>query len=148
MATIYSLTHVEVVLVVLEVLLGEKLAEARVAERISLVRAQLEHRDDVGRGEVQALDLAVESRLSVAQGGRGELAGGRRTVVRLGVVVGVLAGLVGSAGDVEAGSLNGNLDVDLVQVLGHTEESGREVLGGLDHSVLALGSEHGDGALR
>lgn len=45
--------QIEIILVVLEVLLGEKWAERGIAERVSLVRAELKHSDDVGRRESQ-----------------------------------------------------------------------------------------------
>jgi len=142
-----SSTHVEVVLVILEVLLGEKLAEARVAERVGLVRAQLEHSDDVGGGEVETLHLTVESVDGAVERVRGELGGRSGAIGALGSVVRVLADLVRRAGVVEATGLDDDLDVNLVQVLGHTEEAGRKVLGGLDHSVLTFRAEDGDCAL-
>lgn len=53
-----SLSHltyyVMVILIVLEVLSGEQRAESRVAEGVGLIRAELEHVDDVSRSEGQA----------------------------------------------------------------------------------------------
>ena len=51
-----------VVLEVDEVLLGEQGAEGRVSKGISLISAELEHVDNVGRGEVECTrDLGVEA---------------------------------------------------------------------------------------
>jgi len=45
-----------------KVLFGEQSTELGVPKRVSLVRAQLEHGDSVGRGERVALDLALQAR--------------------------------------------------------------------------------------
>lgn len=62
--------------IVLEILLGEKLAESRVSKCVSLVRAELEHRKYVGTGEVDSLDLGLESGDSGVEGIVGEFASG------------------------------------------------------------------------
>lgn len=60
--------------------------------------------------------------------------------------IGVVADIVRCARVVHPRRLDEDLDVHLIQVLGHAEEAGGEVLGGLDHAVLGLGPEDGDGA--
>ena len=55
--------------------------------------------------------------------------------------VSVGANFIGSPGVVDSRVLDQNLDIDLVQVFRHAEETSCEVLGCLDHTILRFGTE-------
>jgi len=57
---------VKVVLVVLEVLSGEETAEGRVAERVGLVTAELQHGNGIGGGKVQG-SRDLQARISIVR---------------------------------------------------------------------------------
>lgn len=56
--------QIVVVLIVDEILLGEKVAESRVAESMSFIRAELEHGDGISDGQIQAENLKPPIRKS------------------------------------------------------------------------------------
>lgn len=140
--------QVVVVLVVDEVFLGEETAEAGVAESVGLVGAELEHINDIGGGEVEGTrNLRVQSGKSCVESVVGELGGNSATDATAAGNVGVGADVVRSTRVVDGRVLNKNLNVDLVKVLGDTEETSSKVLGSLDHAVLRLGAEDGKSIL-
>lgn len=57
----------------------------------------------------------------------------------------ICADFVGRARVVHATGLDENLQIDLIQVFRHAKEPSHEVLGRLDHAILRLGPEDGDG---
>lgn len=126
--------EVEVVLVVEEVFFAEEVAEGGVAERVGLVGAELQHGDGVCGGEVNAACLGLE-----AGDGGVECVDGEAVCD-----CAADAASTGDVGVVQAWLLDEDLDVDLVQILGHTEEASGKVLCCLDHAVLRLGSEDRD----
>jgi hypothetical protein len=77
----------------------------------------------------------------------GKLVGDGATDATTAGDVGVGADLICSTRVVDGRVLDQNLNVDLVQVLGDTEETSSKVLGSLDHTVLRLGTEDGEGVL-
>lgn len=140
--------QIVVVLVVDEVLLSEKTAEAGVAKSVGLVRAKLQHINDVGGSEVEgARNLRVESSKGCVESVVGELGGNSATDATTAGNVGVGADLVRSTRVVDGRVLDKDLDVDLVQVLRDTEETSSKVLSSLDHAVLRLGAEDGKSIL-
>lgn len=51
--------QIVIVFVVYEILLGEKIAESRVAESVSFIRAELKHSDGISDGQIQPEDLTT-----------------------------------------------------------------------------------------
>lgn len=140
--------QIVVVLVVDKVLFGEKAAELGVAQSIGLIRAELEHLDGICGSEVESTrDLSIESGESSVESIVGKLGGQSATDATTSGNVGVRADLVRGTGVVYSGVFHENLDVDLVQVLGHTEETGSKVFSSLDHTVLRLSTEDGQSIL-
>lgn len=139
---------VVVLLVDLELLLGEQRAELGISKRVRFVGAELKHRENVvgGEGEVardvgrEALSCGVEVGLHEFRGGRSadravcvvrvraglfrreERSVEERTVVRSSTHIVRSTRVVGS------GLLDRDLDADLVEILGNAEESSSEVV--------------------
>jgi hypothetical protein len=112
--------QVEVVLVVQEVLLREKVAESRVTEGMGLVRAKLEHGNGIGGREIDTASLRLETGKRRVKSVGGKLGGYGAPDTATGGNVGVIAGLVGGTRVVETLCLNDEFNVDFIQVVGDT----------------------------
>lgn len=140
--------QVVVVFVVDEVLLSEETTELGVAESVGLVRAKLQHINGVDTSEVESTrNLRVQSGESGIESVDGELVGDGATDATTAGNVGVGTDFISGTRVVDGRVLDQDLDVDLVQIFGDTEETSSKVLGSLDHAVLRLGTEDGQGVL-
>ena len=147
-----SIPAKKLTLEVRKVLFGEQSTELGVPKRVSLVRAQLEHGDSVGRGERVSLDLVLQAREgswvlvwvihfhqarltveSIISKRRGDLASDRASRSD----VGVGASLVWCSGVVGPGRLDDNLEVVIVEEIRDAEEASSKVLRRLDLTELA-----------
>jgi hypothetical protein len=140
--------QVVIVFVVDEVLLSEETTELGVAESVGLVRAKLQHINGVDISKVESTrNLRVQSGESGIESVDGELVGDGATDTTTTGNVRVGADLVSSTRVVDGRVLDQDFNVDLVQVFGNTEETSSKVLGSLDHAILRLGAEDGEGVL-
>lgn len=131
-----------VILVIGKLVGGEERAEIRITQRIRLIRTQLQHGDNIRRGDIHPLQITPQPLDRPVEHFRSIL-GRHRTPYRTPRShVCIRADLIRCPRDVLSGSFRRNLDIHLIEVFWDPEETRREVLGSLNHSILGFGTEY------